>query len=290
VARRGKALERLVAVIERAAHNRPNVTVQSPAKLKDWRTARLREHDVLLSFEEAHHTIHVALECRDRARPIGVPDVEAFQNKCADTGIDRGIIVSSSGFCSSALKKAASCNIGCLSMDDAKVLDWCATSGITIYDKVIQDGQLEWIADVRASEAATLFTQPGVPFDGNTAFNILKHAVSKVDLIPDADASYLLRFNLTIPGPFLLEPDGTRVPVSRARAWAKVLVRVRLAPFETRIYRDAAAKRDLYSTAVANIDLGSAEGSIVVLHKEGEGASVAWVPNTSVLNLPGKKN
>ena len=73
----GKALERLVAQIEKTLVSN-DVLVDSPKRLPDRVTGKLREHDVVLTFKQGNHTAMDAIECRDRSRPIGVPEVEAF--------------------------------------------------------------------------------------------------------------------------------------------------------------------------------------------------------------------
>jgi hypothetical protein len=76
----GRDLQRIVHPIETALRQNPNIKVESPKRLVDKDTGRLREHDVVLTFTEGHHEILCALECRDRSRPVGVPAVEAFHN------------------------------------------------------------------------------------------------------------------------------------------------------------------------------------------------------------------
>jgi hypothetical protein len=99
-------------------HDGAKVKVESPKRLIDKDTGRLREHDMVLTFLEGPHELCVALECRDRSRPVGVPEVEAFWAKCQRTGISHGIIVSSKGFTKSAISKANTQNIGCLLLDE----------------------------------------------------------------------------------------------------------------------------------------------------------------------------
>jgi hypothetical protein len=77
----GKEFEQLVRAIESAWIDQENVTIESPKKLRDKRTGRLREHDIVLTINESHHEVVVALECRDLSRRIGVPQVEAFRQK-----------------------------------------------------------------------------------------------------------------------------------------------------------------------------------------------------------------
>ena len=84
--RQGKSLEALVEQLERSLAKSENVSVSAPKKLRDRITGRLREHDVVLTVNQGHHEILIAIECRDRSRPITVNQVEGFWAKCHDTG------------------------------------------------------------------------------------------------------------------------------------------------------------------------------------------------------------
>ena len=95
--RPGENLQHLVRVLEQATNNAPNITVESPKRIRDKDTGKLREHDVVITFSFSHHSLVMALECRDRSRKVGVPEVEAFRKKCDATSIHRAIIVSSIG-------------------------------------------------------------------------------------------------------------------------------------------------------------------------------------------------
>ena len=121
--RQGKSLEKLVANLERALADEKITAIDSPKFLIDRITSERREHDVVLTIQQAHHEVLVAIECRDRARPVGVPQVEAFNAKCLDTGVNQGIIVSSSGFYGTALKKAEHLGIRCLDIEEAESFD-----------------------------------------------------------------------------------------------------------------------------------------------------------------------
>lgn len=85
--RKGRSLELLVEKLERLLANDARVTIESPKRIRDLQTQKLREHDVVLTFEHAHHELIVAIECKDRSRPVGVPDIEAFAVKCSHTGV-----------------------------------------------------------------------------------------------------------------------------------------------------------------------------------------------------------
>ena len=112
----GAQLQQLVQTLERLTATTENLRIESPKRLIDKDTERLREHDVVLTFSMGHHDLIVALECRDRSRKVGVPEIEAFKKKCDRTGIHRGVIVSSIGFTGTALKKAKTMDIRLLSV------------------------------------------------------------------------------------------------------------------------------------------------------------------------------
>lgn len=116
--KQGRALELLVEKLERQLASDANVVIESPKKIQDIQTGKLREHDVVLTYSQSHHELIIAIECKDRSRPVGVPDIEAFDNKCRYTNINQGIIVSSSGFAKTALGKANSMGIKCLELKE----------------------------------------------------------------------------------------------------------------------------------------------------------------------------
>jgi hypothetical protein len=129
----GEQLQQLVETLERVTAKADNIRIESPKRLRDRDTGRLREHDVVLTFSMQHHELIVALECRDRSRKVGVPEIEAFKKKCERTGIHRGIIVSSLGFRKSALEKARMMDIGCFRLGEIEKFDWCQTPGIVLH-------------------------------------------------------------------------------------------------------------------------------------------------------------
>jgi hypothetical protein len=125
----GENLQRIVRALEQATNNAPNITVESPKRVPDKDTGKPREHDVIVTFSFNHHSMIMALECRDRSRKVGVPDVEAFRNKCDRTGVHRAIIVSATGFTKTALKKAEALEIGCLGLEEVDRFNWCEAPG-----------------------------------------------------------------------------------------------------------------------------------------------------------------
>ena len=131
--KKGRSLEKLVAYLEKHLSANELVTVESPKRLRDKSTGRLREHDVVLTINSGHHTVIVAIECRDRSRPVGVPQLEGFAKKCQETGVNQGVIVSPCGFTKTAAIKSQALGIRCLSLNQVEMLPWMLCEHFEIY-------------------------------------------------------------------------------------------------------------------------------------------------------------
>lgn len=130
--RKGRSLELLVEKLERLLANDARVNIESPKMIRDSQTHKLREHDVVLTFDHAHYELIVAIECKDRSRPVGVPDVEAFDAKCRHTGVNQGAIVSSSGFANTALEKASIVGIKCLELKEIEIASFLHPEAVAV--------------------------------------------------------------------------------------------------------------------------------------------------------------
>lgn len=140
--RQGEDLHKLVEFLERSLLGREGVTIEAPKFFKDKITGDSREHDVVLTYKDRHRELVVAIECRDRSRKVGVPQIEEFYTKCRDTGIDKGVIVSSKGFAKTALTKATHYNIDCLLLEQAENLDWCTARYFSHYSRGVTDSRV----------------------------------------------------------------------------------------------------------------------------------------------------
>ena len=130
--KQGRSLELLVEKLERQLSNDPNIQIETPKRLRDFQTGKLREHDVVITVNYSHHSIMIGIECRDRSRPVGVNHVEAFESKCKNTGINEGIIVSASGFYSTAMQKAKKMGIRCIELKDIEHASFLATDAVVV--------------------------------------------------------------------------------------------------------------------------------------------------------------
>ncbi len=128
--RPGKQLEEVIANLERVLTAESGAAIESPGYLEDRTTGQRREFDVLVRRSLGHNEMIVAIECRDRSRKIGSPQVEAFLTKCRDAGVHQGVIVSTSGFYKPARDKATAKGIRCLELTEVTRFDWFSAVGM----------------------------------------------------------------------------------------------------------------------------------------------------------------
>lgn len=114
----GKALEHLVAAIQEHLKDNPNAKVTLNAKLPN-RSGNIREIDVLVQTKVNGENIGIAFECKDYKRKITEQTIDAFSTKCRELAqVDKGIIVTTSGFTKGAQKEAKSLKIGLYLIDE----------------------------------------------------------------------------------------------------------------------------------------------------------------------------
>jgi hypothetical protein len=283
----GRALEKLVAYLERHFADSDTVIVESPKRLPDKTTGKLREHDVVLTVTSAHHKILVAVECRDRSRPVGVPQIEAFAKKCSETLIDKGVIVSPCGFTLTAMPKSKALNIRCLSLDHVKSLPWMFQdfkyhqfqtsykhfnftiipeenflNNPKLFDIKDENGESISIEDLR-----------------NVVFNAIKEQEKDPHKIQIGELTEKLRF--IVPNLTVIDKDtGISKKVKYIDAIAISETRVTEAPFVLQEYKDAASSTSIAELAVAKVDFGFMKGKIVINNKLETGGEVVFIPDT----------
>lgn len=114
----GKALERLVAMIQEHLKNLPEVTVTQNAILQN-RSGNKREVDVFVKANVNGEEIGIAFECKDYKKNVNIQIIDSFVTKCSELPqVNKGIIVTTSGFTVGAQREAAAHNIGLYLIDD----------------------------------------------------------------------------------------------------------------------------------------------------------------------------
>jgi hypothetical protein len=279
----GKDLEELVKAIEHAIHlhSLPGVTirVEPRKKLRDKDTGRLREFDVVITYEFAHHKVVLAIECRDRSRKIGVPEVEAFTAKCARCGVTRAVMVSDLGFAATALDKAEKNEVACLSLAQVQRFDWCAAQGVEYGERdLVHDKTWDVIAEGTPIEPAELCDQHGTPLDWAKRSEMAHRylAMRPAALIAQQDdearrgrATCSIQDDTS--GLFVKDAAGHMIRVASLIAHVTYRIIPKFIPFNFREYIDSASGKRIASAAVAVID-GSRGKADFVLYREADGA------------------
>ncbi|MGA2222257.1 MAG: hypothetical protein ABSH21_10890 [Verrucomicrobiia bacterium] len=98
--------------------------VEESAMLPERVTGELREVDILVSLDEGHHRVRIGIECQDRSRPATKQWVEAIAKKHEDLGINKTVLISSSGFYAAARRRAESLFVSVLDITGIAKADW----------------------------------------------------------------------------------------------------------------------------------------------------------------------
>lgn len=278
----GKSLEKLITSLEKALVDSGNVVVESPKRLTDKITGKLREHDVVLTINQAHHQVIVAIECRDRSRPITVNEVEGLWKKCQDTGVDHGVIVSSIGFYNTARKKADFLGIRCLDIEEVESFDWMLAQGMHSLTKRLLHH--DWIFYPEKEDTADKANMEVMDVEGNllTQEALTSNALSQLtnilseSLVPVEKDTVTVKF----PGDNLIirnTETGETTPVKYVMATLHYSIVEEFIPFKLIQYKDAG--ENITEAAVADFNAGKINGKFMIVGKSNEEKKVVFVPD-----------
>ena len=278
--RRGRSLELLVSHLEKALGVEGVAMVESPKYLPDKITGKMREHDVVLIFRHAHHQATVAIECRDRSRPVGTPQVEAFHTKCKHTGVGQGIIVSSRGFYRPAVEKAQHFGIRCLDIEDVASHDWLLAPGL----RLSQRRPIHLASVVGSSEALEedgdyiIATDEGDEISAESLRSVLLEAAKRLPWDSRKGQDQVSEFKVEARDLWALnKKTGNRAPIDFVHCRISFEVIERLVPFRLVHYRDHVSAEGITEAAVAEVNAGKTAGRVVVVYKPGEGGNVVFI-------------
>ena len=117
----GKALEQLVAIIQEHLKDKPDVKITRNAILTN-RSGNKREIDVFVQTKVNGVVIGIAFECKDYSRKITEPTIDSFWAKINDLPqINKGILVTTTGYTSGAQREAAEHKIGLYLINDVPI-------------------------------------------------------------------------------------------------------------------------------------------------------------------------
>jgi Restriction endonuclease len=232
----------------------------------------------------------VALECRDRGRKVGVPEIEAFKNKCDRTGVDKGVVVSSTGFTKTALLKSQMMGIDCFGLNEIERFDWCHAPGIlSLVREIIEGPNFIVFPSTPVTTSPMLYDEEGQSVDTQQlrviANNCLNNRTPEMASAQDTaaiDSPVGIRF--IVPDPLawhVLDVDNRRVSLVRLEISLRYQVHVSIIPFSFRKYIDYGAGKEIYAMAQASIGAGDVQGDILLHRVEGEYIEVVFVPRNT---------
>jgi hypothetical protein len=113
----------LVYEIERQLAPLGAVVTES-AMLPERLSGELREVDILVSLDEGPHRLQIGIECQDKARPATKQWVEAIAKKHEELGINKSVLVSSSGLYPAARRRAEKLFMSVIDFENIGRADW----------------------------------------------------------------------------------------------------------------------------------------------------------------------
>jgi hypothetical protein len=279
----GKSLERLVTLLEKFLSEADKLTVEAPKRLRDCITGKLREHDVVITIQQEHHELQIAIECRDRSRPVTVDQVEAFDNKCSHTGIDQGIIVSSRGFYNTARQTANWLGIRCLDLEEATSLGWLLAPGMVISNRTAKHTNVTLNIAEEGRKDPTNFSVVDAGGREVTAEILNANINNKFRAMPfddeEATGPHQMTFVFDGTGLFLCDNDtDERIPLKNLVAKVEYEVTRELVPFQLFKYADKSQSAGIADAAIADIKAGDIVGSIMVIKSEKGRSALVFAP------------
>jgi hypothetical protein len=118
---RSNDFQRLIHLIEATLAQHGAVVRES--EMITSRRGEPREVDIAVHLTNGPHTLTIAVECRDRARPADVEWIDALIGKYNDMPVAQVVAVSRTGFTSGAKKKASENGILCWTLEEAHQQD-----------------------------------------------------------------------------------------------------------------------------------------------------------------------
>lgn len=287
--KKGINLERLVYILEKLLGDKKSISVTPNAKLKDRTNGRLRQHDVLLTIKERHHEVKVAIECRDRSRPITINQVQEFDAKCKNTGVHQGVIVSSNGFYNSARESAKHLGIRCLELSQAESFNWLLTAGMPFYRRKLKhcNWSIYLYDNKKKPKNFVLVSENGTEI----TMKVLNSNITKKlegDSLPIEEAGpHCIKFLFKGDGIFLLDKDtGEKLPVKHFIAKAAFAIVSEFLPFTLYKYLDIDSDKKITDAAFVPIELGSLKGHFMFTMGE-DGGMLSFVEEPDLKQAKG---
>ena len=276
--RAGKSLERLIAMLESALAS-TGARIEAPCRrLIDRDTGKPREHDVVITWDHGHHQIITAVECRDRSKPVGVPDVEAFADKCETTGVHSSVIVSASGFRTSARTKAGARAITCMDIAEVESFDWLGLDAFVEFKRHFENVNIQiMFEDAMPAALTAVFNGDGQQLSEQDIRQIAINSVPhSADPELDVGREIPVYLRLMVDGWTAQGPDGRVWRIEHLLMESAYTTTRTTSPFTRHRYRGGGKD---YAIASAEMVLGDQRGRIMMVRREDDTTEVIWTPD-----------
>ena len=275
----GKALEQLVAIIEKVVSGNDNVTVERDKRLPDKITGEQRQFDVVLTVKHQHHAVCIGIECRDKSRPVGVGQVEEFHTKCQHTGVNQGVIVSASGFYNTARRKADFLGLRCLDIEEVGSFNWLLAQGMHLIERkllghhwtffpekegVVDDSNIE-LVDEKGAVVTNAILSANAQRILNDKLPEMAPPTEQKDIVVRVEGKGVMLRNRT---------TGTTTGVKFGIARLTYSVSHTLEPHRLVQYWEKAEDKHITDAAVTEFKFGDKAMRMVMVYKEGEGGQI----------------
>jgi hypothetical protein len=145
-----KFVEGVVSAIERSLNTVQGTKIVPNASVPERVGETLRQVDIFVEIPTGPRALRVAIEVRDKQRPLDLPEVEGLVAKLRKLNVDYGCIVSSDGFTASAKEEASRNRIELRTLSDIDSPIWWRASSMSL--ELCQVELLHWQANFRPEE------------------------------------------------------------------------------------------------------------------------------------------
>lgn len=290
----GLAFQRTTEALERCLSKTENIRFESNKRLIDVRTGQKREHDIVVTYSERHREFLMAIECRDRSRPVGSPQIEAFYQKCIDTRVEKKVIVSSSGYYKSALVKATALGIECLTIENIASYPWISEGNFSFTNRRLVHTKIRFRLEIDPSIILDDFVvknEDGVEITPELIqANISKVLRDRFAELPDSRFeeketlwnTKLAKINFEAEGCIAFDnKTGATYKVKDILTESHYENDEKTLPVQLKRYEKAESGDQITQAAIASIDEENLKGDIVIVHDEQNGSTIHWVPRAT---------
>jgi hypothetical protein len=159
--------EQAVASVQRLLS--PDAEVTHNEKIPDLKNRR-RQFDVVIRGNWAGHKILGVIECKDKGRPVDMPQIEGFITKSRSVRANIALIVSRSGFSGDAISLAKDNGIGTLSLLPDENANAGFLVGVQSYVRIFEWSHLQVV----------IFFEEKAPLDEPLDIDSIRYANRKV--------------------------------------------------------------------------------------------------------------